>query len=83
MNNILKALIPVGIGFCLGRTRVLISSLKEKKFEIQLDLSSPVVTKKTASTTIANLDEKIREIEKYYNRCCVDDDGNDIDVEVI
>ena len=67
MNNVAKVLIPLGIGFCLGRTRVLLSDLKEKKFEIRLDLSSPVITKSNVSSSIASIEERVEEIEKFFN----------------
>lgn len=67
MNNVAKILIPLGIGFCLGRTRVLISSLKEKKFQIRMDLSSPVVTNSNVTSTIASIEERVTEIENFFN----------------
>lgn len=80
MNNILKVLIPVGIGFCLGRTRVLIKDLKARKFEAHVDLTTPMfVTGLSATNAIVGLEERITEIEDYFNIGTI----NNNDVEVI
>lgn len=79
MNNILKVLIPVGIGFCLGRTRVLIKN-SEKKFEAHVDLGTPMfITAESSATTIKKLEERVSEIETFYNIGVI----NNNDVEVI
>lgn len=81
MNNILKALIPVGIGFCLGRTRVLIKNKNsEKKFEAHVDLGTPMfITESSAHNAITKLEERVSEIETFYNIGVI----NSNDVEVI
>lgn len=80
MNNVAKILIPLGIGFCLGRTRVLISNLKEKKFQIRMDLSSPVVTTNSnVTSTIASIEERVTELENFFNTKTIKED----DIEVM
>ena len=80
MNNITKVLIPLTIGFCLGRTRIYIKDLKAKKFEAHIDFNTPLfITSSSATTAIAGLEERVSEIESFYNIGVIDNR----DVEVI
>ena len=78
MNNVAKILVPLGIGFCLGRTRVLISK-SEKKFQIRMDLSSPVVTDSNVISQLASIEGRVAEIEKFFNTETIKED----DIEVM
>lgn len=79
MNNITKMLVPLGIGFCLGRTRVLISSLKEKRFQIRMDVSPVIITNSNVISQLASIEGRVAEIEKFFNTETIKED----DIEVM
>ena len=79
MNNVVKILVPLGIGFCLGRTRVLISSLKEKRFQIRMDVSPVIITNSNVISQLASIEGRVEEIEKFFNTETIKED----DIEVM